>query len=201
MSNPFKQNFFPYPNIIVDELMQHMTPIQLVCLTAIIRKTIGWHKASDSISLSQFLKLTGIKSKTTVMRALNVLEQVELIAVTRKLRTTTVYTLGEVFYSRKCTREAITAIGIELGARNTPDRTIPISSIAPTIDSPLNIKEREKRTDGAQVKGEKEKRAPGAQDYAGASADGPTKNGSRSADGINPEMAEIFRALKKACKG
>jgi len=201
MSNLLKQNFFPFPNVFADQLMRHLTPTQFLCLVAIIRKTLGWHKSSDAISLSQFIDLTGIRSKTTVMRALNVLEQVDLVAVQRQERVTTIYTLGPIFYNKKCTREAIAEIVTELVARNTPDKSISISSIAPTIDSPLNIKEKEKRAPGAQVKSKKEKRAPGAQVGASANAGRPTRNAAKSTDGINPQMEEIFKDLHEACKG
>ncbi|MGI9202683.1 MAG: replication protein [Woeseiaceae bacterium] len=191
-----KQNFFPFPNVFADELMAHLTPTQFKCLVAIIRKTLGWHKPSDAIALSQFMDLTGIRSKTTVMRALRVLEGVDLVAVQRTERITSVYTLGPIFYNNKCTSKAITKIVTDLVAQNTPDRTISISSIAPTIDSSLNIKERENDADSVEVKkGSKEKRADGAQ-----GKDSRQETVHRSTDGINPQMEEIFKELAQACK-
>ena len=65
----FIPNSFQVPNALVDELMDKMTGNAFKCLVFVIRKTRGWHKESDRISLSQF-QSRGM-AKNTVIRALD----------------------------------------------------------------------------------------------------------------------------------
>lgn len=51
------------PNIIFDYWMAILTPGEFKVLLCICRKTYGWHKARDSISLSQIVKMTGLSRK------------------------------------------------------------------------------------------------------------------------------------------
>jgi len=53
------------------------------CLWVIFRKTYGWHKKEDKISLSQFTELTGIK-KQNVNRALIKLSSKKIIGIIKK---------------------------------------------------------------------------------------------------------------------
>jgi phage replication O-like protein O len=50
---------------------------------AISRKTIGWHKDIDKISLSQMMKMTGL-SKNSVLKGVKELEENEIIIVKRE---------------------------------------------------------------------------------------------------------------------
>ena len=52
-------------------------------LWAILRKTYGWHKKSDSISISQLVEMTG-KSRRMVIYALQNLEAKKMIVIERK---------------------------------------------------------------------------------------------------------------------
>ncbi len=52
-------------------------------LDVILRKTYGWHKKEDKISLSQFRKATGLKS-VHLIRARNKLLEMNIITVTQK---------------------------------------------------------------------------------------------------------------------
>lgn len=70
----FIPNSFQVPNALVDELMDKMSGNAFKCLVFIIRKTRGWHKESDRISLTQF-QSRGM-AKNTAIRALD-----ELIAL------------------------------------------------------------------------------------------------------------------------
>lgn len=51
---------------------------QFRVLLAVIRKTWGWHKKEDILSLSQIAKLTGLPRRT-VIRAANSLLQMKLL--------------------------------------------------------------------------------------------------------------------------
>lgn len=57
-----------------DEILDHIMPNcqpntwKVVCAT--IRKTVGWHKLQDKISMSQYQEITGIKSRPTLINAI-----------------------------------------------------------------------------------------------------------------------------------
>src|SRR5687768_8858897 len=57
---PFIPNFTPVPNVVLDKLMPGLSKAALKVLLAVARKTYGFHKGSDAISLSQLQKLTGL---------------------------------------------------------------------------------------------------------------------------------------------
>lgn len=72
------------PNVIVDELMAKVSPAAYKVHAVIVRQTIGWHRTEDTISISQFIQMTGL-SKNSVIRALR--ELVECDAVIRREQT------------------------------------------------------------------------------------------------------------------
>lgn len=75
----FIVNSFQVPNAFVDEAMGMISPAATVLYLFIVRKTRGWQKQADHISLSQFQKETSIKSRTTVVRALDELIQYGIV--------------------------------------------------------------------------------------------------------------------------
>ena len=75
-----KLNYTQIPNIFIDVWMRSFNPSVSTVFFAICRKTIGWHKETDSISLSQIEELTGC-NEATVTRALHILKQHDLIKV------------------------------------------------------------------------------------------------------------------------
>ena len=70
-----------FDNAVIDHVMPKCKPNTWKVVCATIRKTIGWNKESDSISLTQYMKLTGIKNRTTLLEALN--DALELGFITR----------------------------------------------------------------------------------------------------------------------
>jgi phage replication O-like protein O len=62
--------YFQTPNDVVDHWLPHLREAELKVLFVILRKTFGWHKQYDRISLSQFVKITGLK-RTNAIRATN----------------------------------------------------------------------------------------------------------------------------------
>lgn len=52
--NDLKPNFFQTPNIYVDVLMPLLTPEEFMVLMFAVRRTLGFHKRQDRISMSQF---------------------------------------------------------------------------------------------------------------------------------------------------
>ena len=59
-------NFFQCPNIIIDEYLKELSGSELKCFLLIIRKTKGWHKDIDAISISQFEDLTGLSNRSVI---------------------------------------------------------------------------------------------------------------------------------------
>lgn len=77
MSN-FTPNSFQVPNAFVDEVMRDIGDVAAKLYLIICRKTRGWYKEFDSISLSQFQEFSG-KSRPTVTKAIAELIQVGLV--------------------------------------------------------------------------------------------------------------------------
>ena len=55
----FIVNSFQLPNSVVDELLADLTGAELKCYLLVVRKTKGWNKEIDSISIGQFMEVTG----------------------------------------------------------------------------------------------------------------------------------------------
>lgn len=71
-------NFTQMPNILFDEWLPKLRHAELLVLLAIYRKTFGYHKSKDQISLSQLMKLTGL-AKQHIVSAATKLEHKKLV--------------------------------------------------------------------------------------------------------------------------
>ncbi|NUF48722.1 replication protein [Gilliamella sp. ESL0250] len=89
----FISNSFQVPNVVIDELMANMSANALRCYLLITRKTTGWGKASDKISISQFMQYLGIKDKRTVYAALSELINLGLVNAIKNNGEITEYSL------------------------------------------------------------------------------------------------------------
>lgn len=74
--NEFIPNSFQISNAVIDEYLSKMSGNAWKCYGLIVRKTRGWQKTHDSLSISQIQKFTGIRKEETVQKAIN-----ELIAL------------------------------------------------------------------------------------------------------------------------
>ena len=74
--NEFIPNSFQISNAVIDEYLSKMSGNAWKCYGLIVRKTRGWQKTHDSLSISQIQKFTGIKKEETVQKAID-----ELIAL------------------------------------------------------------------------------------------------------------------------
>lgn len=86
-------NHTQIPNTFIDESMSKLTHAQFKVLIAICRKTIGWHKHSDYISISQIVELANVSNKT-VVQALKELEKMGYITTEKTKRSTTLITIN-----------------------------------------------------------------------------------------------------------
>ena len=77
--NEFIPNSFQIANSIIDEYLSQMSGNALKCYILIVRKTRGWQKMHDSLSISQIQEFTGIKKEETVQKAINELVALGLI--------------------------------------------------------------------------------------------------------------------------
>lgn len=59
-------NFTQAPNELFDEWLPKLSHVQLKVLMVILRKTFGWHKIRDRISLTQLEKFTGAKRQAII---------------------------------------------------------------------------------------------------------------------------------------
>lgn len=71
-------NYFQTPNDLVDHWLPLLGEAELKVLLLIIRKTFGWHKDRDRISLSQMEKYTGM-TRAACCKAINLLIQKGII--------------------------------------------------------------------------------------------------------------------------
>ena len=62
----FIPNAFQIPNSVIDELLAKLTCAELKCYLFVVRKTKGWNKESDSISVSQFMEVTGLSNRSVI---------------------------------------------------------------------------------------------------------------------------------------
>ena len=78
INNKFIPNSFQVPNAVVDDLMRDLKDVEFRCYISLIRKTTGWNKESDYVSVSQFMEITG-KGKTAIIAAMKNLQQFGLV--------------------------------------------------------------------------------------------------------------------------
>ena len=91
--NEFIPNNFQIANSVIDEYLSQMSGNALKCYILIVRKTRGWQKTHDSLSISQIQKVTGIKSEETVEKAINELVELGLIGKQSRVGLPNVYFL------------------------------------------------------------------------------------------------------------
>ena len=87
-------NSFQIANAVVDDFLCLMSGNAWKCYAVIVRKTTGWQKEMDYISVSQFKTLTGIKKDETVTDALKELGELNLIASVKRHGQVTGYRLN-----------------------------------------------------------------------------------------------------------
>ena len=115
MSSPQKENGF---TPIANEIMEALCGIRISgearqCLDVILRKTYGWNKPDDYISLSQFCLLTKMR-KQFVCRSLVKLAKMNLIIIKKDNDTANLYRFNKDFDTWKPLSKKITVINIDI---------------------------------------------------------------------------------------
>ena len=124
-------NHTQIPNIIIDQHMSELSHAQFKVLMAICRKTIGWHKQSDYISISQIVELTGVSNKT-VVGAIKQLEKKGFIVTQKAKHATTLITINY---------EVSSVVSTQGSVMVTPPSVVstPLSSVMSTHQTILNM--------------------------------------------------------------
>lgn len=65
-----RENYTKVPNELFDRYLSILTAAAILVFLVILRKSWGWQKSFVCISLGLFTKLTGIKSKNTIRKAI-----------------------------------------------------------------------------------------------------------------------------------
>ena len=74
-------HFTALDNAVIDCLMPELSGAELKVLLLVIRRTRGWQKEEDSLSYRQITEGTGIRSSSTVSRAVNKLQKMGCLNV------------------------------------------------------------------------------------------------------------------------
>lgn len=93
MSNIFIPNSFQVPNALIDEVVADLSGAELKCYLFIVRKTVGWNKESDAISISQFMSALKLSNKT-VVDACKRLAELGLVLQKTGVRNTNIFSLN-----------------------------------------------------------------------------------------------------------
>ena len=129
MSNESKfiPNFLQVPNAVIDELLPDLTGAELKCYLVVIRKTKGWNKESDNISISQFMKATGL-SNSAVIKACESLVKYGLLVKENGSRNTGVYAVNS--YSK---------ITHEESSQVTCEKSSPVKKVHSTCEESSQV--------------------------------------------------------------
>ena len=93
----FTPNFSQVPNAFIDEIMVKLPDSSVKMYLLIVRKTKGWSKEVDAISISQFMKFTG-KSRPTVVDAIKYLVEAEIVLEHDTTRYGKTYSINDEIY-------------------------------------------------------------------------------------------------------
>jgi DNA-binding MarR family transcriptional regulator len=95
----YKKDFFKFPTSLIDFHLPKLTGSEFLVLAYILRRTLGFQKTEDYISISQFSKGAGSKnagvglSVVPVVKALKSLETKGFITTEKKFKSTTLIKL------------------------------------------------------------------------------------------------------------
>jgi phage replication O-like protein O len=91
-------NSFQVPNALIDELICDLTGVELKIYLLIVRKTKGWHKEKEAISINDFCQILKISNRH-IIKGCNSLIEKGLIKAIKKDKKTTVFSIQ--YYDKK----------------------------------------------------------------------------------------------------
>lgn len=117
----FIPNAFQIPNSVIDELLAKLTCAELKCYLFVVRKTKGWNKESDSISVSQFMKVTGLSNRSVITACESLVEMglLERSGGERKLNTYSVKAFDISQTGEKSSSDLVKKVHTQNNNKNT----------------------------------------------------------------------------------
>ncbi len=137
-------NTYQTPNVLIDEHLKDLDPIEFTLLSIIIRKTMGWGKECDFISLSQIMQYAQKISRPSIIRKMASLENVHKLIITiRSKGRTNEYRLSDIFFNKVVSqghqsKTEVVSQGYQTGITEIPVE--PESSITVIHTKPNSIK-------------------------------------------------------------
>lgn len=123
-------NFTQIPNELFDDYITKLTPTAFVILLVIFRKTIGWHKLEDDISVTQFQEVTGY-SRPTVIKCLKELIEKEYITCEKAHGNIPAKYRISMLVGEPCCKESLHR-GPESGKNSLPQKAVCGKNSLPT---------------------------------------------------------------------
>ncbi|WP_312969771.1 replication protein [Acinetobacter gerneri] len=121
----FVPNSFQVPNAFVDDVLNKISDAACKLYLVICRKTRGWNKEMDSISLTQFEEITG-KSRPTVVKCLKELIEVGLVVELESTFHGNTYKLGDETSVRMVVNFPSKNILLGENQKNTSKKFLPL---------------------------------------------------------------------------
>ena len=117
----FIPNAFQIPNSVIDELLAKLTCAELKCYLFVVRKTKGWNKESDSISVSQFMEVTGLSNRSVITACESLVEMglLERSGGERKLNTYSVKAFDFSETGEKSSSDLVKKVHTQNNNKNT----------------------------------------------------------------------------------
>jgi len=108
-------------NFFIDTVIRQISPSAVLCYMVICRKTSGWQKEYDSISISQFMEYTGL-TKPTVIKALRELTERGVINVDSSSKIASYGLSTAILLPKEVCCEGQTILPIDVdGKKSLPD--------------------------------------------------------------------------------
>lgn len=174
-------NYFAVPNEYADERLAGVETLgELKVTLAIFRRTFGWHKRSDAISLTQLQADTGLRRQTVVEGLRKAIERGVVTAVEDPRRKqATVYSI-DVWYGNRTTERSdnrTTGSGTETG----PTKETSVGGEQQTLD---DLGGSERKTASAENGGSESKSPP---------SPAPSRSRSDSPAGLAANVEQAWR--------
>lgn len=121
MVNPQKENgHLDIANELADQFEKlHLSGNEWQIIWVVLRKTWGWHKKEDAISLTQFQKATGL-SRPSVQEAINKLVLKKVLIVLKKVLGTNVYMFNKLYSQWVVPKRVLVPFSVKLVPKKEP---------------------------------------------------------------------------------
>lgn len=91
----FIPNSFQVPNALVDNVLADLSGAEIKCYLVVVRKTRGWQKDMDAISVTQFVAATGLSNRAVIDACKSLIEKGLLKQEESGVRGVNVYSIDQ----------------------------------------------------------------------------------------------------------